>query len=539
MKQKQTWPHLQFNCCLKTGFFDKDTMEKHAMPNKKQLNPNRHRTRPRSSQNGRPIEIEPNFAATKLINEYSVYRVGSKSACKKVAFFPNSLPASKISELEKIGIFANEGTGKRIRTKIIDQTGISFKSEQHSELFKNSNLYEFDGVFCDHNIRSSLYSKTFEQTIQRVFSGQKTTALIIGERETRRKSRFFLSGTSIFKKFQADLQSKFEIFQRGEEAECLLNTRVSVFGLFGNRVFDFLKGGEKNESVKISKLSLNSRPETDEFLDKLKATFNVCKTLAYKQKSIILVVKLFITIRDKVTGIKLRTSNVNFVIADCTHFDKELLGDVKDSLVQGSSPMSESSKKHMTNICFDKKDQIRNLNDSNKKTLVSIFTADAINVYLCLNASFKNSDVNKKLLELNKEILNEIKMTRSLARDTIETKGMNGESSQGDLVNSRKSNMTGISNQKLLSNLEFIERTIKSLEDQITHIPNLSQLSSNNTRFAHIINMLQMVNYEFNEMRSQMNPKIAKDLQARLVLLNERLSFGQTLNTDSRFFNQT
>lgn len=512
------------------------------MANKKQPVANRHRTRPQSSHKSKPMEIEPNLTATKSIKEYSVYRVGSKSLAKRVAFFTNPLPASKISELENIQISSSDNNGKKDRMKIIDQTGSSFKPENYSDLFKNSNLHDFDAVFCDQNIRANLYSKTFEQTVQRVFAGQKTTALIVGERDTRRKARFFLNGTSVFQKFLTDLQSKFEIFQRGEETECMLNKKVSVFGLFGNRVFDFLKGGEKNESAKISKAAINSRAEVDEFLDKLKATFNVSKTLSYKQKSIVLVIKLFIGIRDKLTSIKLRTSHVNFLIADCTHFDKGLLSDVKDSLVQGTSSMSAQSKKNKSSIFWakgeDRKGETRNLNDTNLKTLTSIFAVDAIQVYLCLNASFKNGEVNKRLLELHKEMLNEIKLSRSLVQDALEVQSESKTNDRGNTQGSRKSGITVVNPEKVRNNIEFIERTLKSLEDQIAQIPNVSKLDTQNSHLVHITNMLQLLGYDFNEMKPYLNPRVLKDMQARIDALNERLSLSQTLKSDLRLIKQ-
>ena len=542
MKQKQTWPSLQFNCCLKTGFFDKDATEKLVPANKKQSLANRHRTRPQSSQKRKPLELEPNLTATKSIKEYSVYRVGSKSSSKRVAFFTNPLPASKIAELESIQTSPSDNNGKKDRTKIIDQTGSSFKTENYSELFKNPNLHDFDAVFCDQNVRANLYSKTFEQTVQRVFAGQKTTALLIGERDTRRKARFFLNGTSVFQKFLADLQSKFEIFQRGEEAECGLSRKVSVFGLFGNRVFDFLKGGEKNESSKISKTAINSRAELEEFLDKLKATFNVSKTLSYKQKSIVLLVKVFIGIRDKLTNIKLRTSHVNFVIADCTHFDKGLLSDVKESLVQGASLMSPQSKKGKSNVSWtrpnDRKEETRNLNEANTKTLTSIFAADAIQVYWCLNASFKNSEVNKRLLEFHKEILNEIKLSRSLAKNDLGTQLDSTTNDPSNTIASRKSGLAPISQDKLRNNLEFIERTLKSLEEQIAQVSNVSRLDTQSSQLAHIANMLQLLEYDFNEMKAYLSPKALSDMQARINALNDRLGWGQNSKFGARLFNQ-
>ena len=427
MKSNDRKACMQFSCCLRMGTFD---TEPGVLAMRSSFDGKSNKTTHRfcSSQNHRKPPFRPASTAksgafkNQKEKELCLVKLNSQG---KIGYFCQPVSASRAPQLLSAPQnFINEK--ERI------QTNFPLKN-----VLNDSNVFSFDHVFDDDDVAERMYNRTFSQAVARVFKGENSTAFVIGDRDCRRKKRFFTDNTSLFRKFLEDTRSKFEIFKKCDENEKELKLKGSIFGFVNGNIYDFLQqtkiGNNFNEKAssaqqnhqKVSRAKINRKEEIDVFLEQLRAAFGVIKSLSQKGKSLILVIKVFVDIRDKTTKVKIKSAESNFVLFDCSFFDKNLLESFKTNLLQVR--LSQITQKKNTKLLTTSKNTSSLKHSSaerltpQEKILRSIFSADLLSFFFCFNALFKNSEKNKTLLDFYKQLRNEIALLENLSADGFTT----------------------------------------------------------------------------------------------------------------------
>lgn len=407
IKSKMT-TNLKFYCVLKISSIDPESDHENTIKDFPGGFPKN------SSKNTHPIKLKnthvkncsrekektaKNLKELKSEREFCIAKIDNSEGLDSIAFFNNPLP---LSTLKKNSNSPND--------LALDATKIS-------ETLKNSNIFKFDGVFCEKTVKSKMYNNTTSKFVNLIYDQQNATIFIIGTRENRIKKRFFLDNSSIFQKFLCDSKLKFDLFQKSEEREYGMSHKVSLIGNVNDKIFDFLKNSNQVISnEKYVKMAVNNSNEIGLFLDRLRSTFSVLKTISHQQVNFFLIVKLHVKIFDNRTKIKSHSSTINFVyfhLAENKHENLSAFKRLVLNVATGTQELSNNIDEDLILASPEKAIAQKNMN-----FLFHFLNVAYINFYFCFNGLFRYQSFNKSLLTFYKQFINDIKISLSIFEET-------------------------------------------------------------------------------------------------------------------------
>lgn len=318
--------------------------------------------------------------------QFCVAKIEENNATKAVAYFTNPLPLNSLKSYSK------------------NQTDLALDSAKVSQIVKSTNIYPFDFVFCDKNIKTKLYQMSLSKSANLVYQNKSVTVFVLGSRENKIKKRFFLDDSSVFQKFLCDSKLKFEIFQKSEERDFEMSHRVSLVGFVNGKTFDFMKNTKQRiDGDKLTKTGIDTPQEISGFLERLSSTFSVLKTIS-NQQNFTVALKLQIKIVDQKTKMQCHASCANFVYFHLNEFQHDSLSGLKKCVLNSAGNKSVPLISGETVLSdFKKPNEFVIFND--------FFAVSQVRFYVCLNGLFRNQATNKFLLDFAKQLSVDVKMS--------------------------------------------------------------------------------------------------------------------------------
>ena len=328
-------------------------------------------------------------------------------------------PSSNISN--RIAFF-NNPLNKTIKEKLNQSRGF----DHNKDILNASDIYNFDLVVNDSNFDNLVYEKTLEKCINKVYNNNNLTAFVIGEQYTKKATYFFLKENSILKKILTSLKTKFALFNVSKTNNLKLDLKMSVFGIFNNCVYDFL--GEESQraldNIQLKKMKVLSNNQEKNVMEKIRGAFGISKTLAFTGKNGLVIFKIFVNIKDKITKQSFIKSEINLVVVNNVSAQLDNINMLKRMFIVGqANKMSETIENKKDSKLYGKS----NTSLAGIKLLERVINSDYIRFYYTFNDLYKYRVVNEQLLEWYKQFDNEWKHMKNLYAQNNATMGKSAE----------------------------------------------------------------------------------------------------------------
>lgn len=311
---------------------------------------------------------------------------------------------------QKRVIFFNNPLNETIKEELNRSRGF----DHNREIMNPSDVYDFDLVVNDSNFDGLVYEKTVDSCLNKVYGNKNMTLMVIGEQYTKKATYFFMKENSTFKKIITALKTKFALFNVSKTNNLKLDLKISVFGIFNSCIYDFLaeESQKSLKDVKLKKMRILTNSQEKLALEKIRGVFGVSKTLGFTGKNGLVIVKLFVNIKDQATKQSFIKSEVNMVVINNVSAQIETLDLIKR--------MYLTSNNDATGFLSDNRKDLKlserlSISLSGMKLIEGVIKVDHMRFYLAFNNMYKHKAVNHQLLEWYRQFINEWKHFKGLA----------------------------------------------------------------------------------------------------------------------------